>query len=102
MSFSAATRRWWCSTPRPASISPHGAGAVTDPHTKIVGDTAHTTDRIDSAQILSLDGKVGLQLGTPGKAPDTGHVENWLVERAAGPFNHPTEMMKTQWRSLRD
>jgi hypothetical protein len=23
-----------------------------------------------------------------------GHVENWLVERAAGPFNHPTEMMK--------
>jgi len=36
---------------------------------------------------------VKLQLGTPGQASDTGHVENWLVERAAGPFNHPTEML---------
>jgi len=35
-----------------------------------------------------------LQLGTPGQSSDTGHIENWLVERAAGPFNHPTEMMK--------
>src|SRR5258708_5917075 len=71
-----------------------GAGAVTDPHgLKIVGDTVYTTDRIDSvAKAFSLDGKVKLQLGTPGQASDTGRVENWLVERAAGPFNHPTEM----------
>jgi DNA-binding beta-propeller fold protein YncE len=73
-----------------------GAGEVTDPHgLKIVGDTAYTTDRIDSVcKSFSLDGKVKLQLGTPGQASDTGHIENWLVERAAGPFNHPTEMMK--------
>ena len=72
-----------------------GTGAVTDPHgLKIVGDTVYTTDRIDSvAKSFSLDGKVKLQLGTPGQASDTGHVENWLVERAAGPFNHPTEML---------
>jgi sugar lactone lactonase YvrE len=73
-----------------------GSGAVTDPHgLKIVGDTVYTTDRIDSvAKSFSLDGKIKLQLGTPGQASDTGHVENWLVERAAGPFNHPTEMMR--------
>jgi len=73
-----------------------GAGEVTDPHgLKIVGDTVYTTDRIDSVcKSFSLDGKVKLQLGKPGQASDTGHIENWLVERAAGPFNHPTEMMK--------
>jgi DNA-binding beta-propeller fold protein YncE len=73
-----------------------GKGEVTDPHgLKIVGDTVYTTDRIDSVcKSFSLDGNVKLQLGTPGQASDTGHVENWLVERAAGPFNHPTEMMK--------
>ena len=72
-----------------------GTGEVTDPHgLKIVGDTVYTTDRIDSvAKSFSLDGKVKLQLGTPGVASDTGNVENWLVERAAGPFNHPTEML---------
>ncbi|HEX3881311.1 MAG TPA: 6-bladed beta-propeller [Stellaceae bacterium] len=72
-----------------------GSGEVTDPHgLKIVGDTVYTTDRIDSvAKSFSLDGKVKLSLGTPGVASDTGNVENWLVERAAGPFNHPTEML---------
>ncbi len=34
-----------------------------------------------------------LALGKPGEHSDTGKVENWLVERAAGPFNHPTEML---------
>jgi hypothetical protein len=73
-----------------------GSGEVTDPHgLKIVGDTVYTTDRIDSvAKSFTLDGKVKLQLGTPGHYSDTGDVENWLVERAAGPFNHPTEMFK--------
>ncbi len=34
-----------------------------------------------------------LELGRRGEHSDTGHVVNWLAERAAGPFNHPTEMM---------
>jgi hypothetical protein len=77
-------------------IGAWGAGDITDPHgLKIVGDTVYTTDRIDSVcKSFSLDGKVKLRLGTPGQASDTGHIENWLVERAAGPFNHPTEMMR--------
>src|SRR6202162_967495 len=72
-----------------------GSGEVTDPHgLKIVGDTVYTTDRSDSvAKSFTLDGKVKLALGTPGQHSDTGHVANWLAERAAGPFNHPTEMM---------
>jgi hypothetical protein len=72
-----------------------GNGAVADPHgLKIVGDTVYTTDRSDSvAKSFTLDGKVKLALGTPGKHSDTGEVKNWLVERAAGPFNHPTEML---------
>jgi hypothetical protein len=72
-----------------------GSGEVSDPHgLKIVGDTVYTTDRSDSvAKSFTLDGKVKLKLGTPGQHSDTGHVENWLAERAAGPFNHPTEML---------
>jgi len=72
-----------------------GRGDVTDPHgLKIIGDTVYTTDRADSvAKSFTLDGKVKLALGTPGQHADTGKVENWLVERAAGPFNHPTEMI---------
>ena len=72
-----------------------GSGEVTDPHgLKIVGNTVYTTDRIDSvAKSFTLDGKVKLALGTAGQHSDTGEVKNWLVERAAGPFNHPTEML---------
>ena len=72
-----------------------GSGEVTDPHgLKIIGDTVYTTDRSNSvAKSFTLDGKVKLALGTPGRHSDTGKVENWLVERAAGPFNHPTEMI---------
>ena len=73
-----------------------GAGAVTDPHgLKIVDDTVYTTDRSGSvAKSFTLDGKVKLALGTPGQHSDTGKITDWLAERAAGPFNHPTEMMK--------
>ena len=73
-----------------------GSGEVTDPHgLKIVGDTVYTTDRSDSvAKSFTLDGKVKLSLGTPGQHSDTGDVKNWLAERAAGPFNHPTEMLR--------
>jgi len=72
-----------------------GSGEVTDPHgLKIVDDVVYTTDRSDSvAKSFSLDGKVKLALGKPGQHADTGKVTNWLVERAAGPFNHPTEMI---------
>jgi hypothetical protein len=72
-----------------------GSGEVTDPHgLKIVGDTVYTTDRSDSAaKSFTLDGKVKLALGTPGQHSDTGEVTNWLAQRAAGPFNHPTEML---------
>jgi hypothetical protein len=73
-----------------------GAGDVTDPHgLKIIGDTVYTTDRSDSvAKSFTLDGKVKLALGKQGQHSDTGEVKNWLVERAAGPFNHPTEMIR--------
>src|SRR3954465_11912125 len=73
-----------------------GSGEVTDPHgLKIIGDTVYTTDRSDSvAKSFTLDGKVKLAPGPPGKHSDTGRIENWLAERAAGPFNHPTEMIK--------
>jgi DNA-binding beta-propeller fold protein YncE len=72
-----------------------GSGEVTDPHgLKIVGGTVYTTDRSDSvAKSFSLDGKPQLELGQRGTHSDTGNVANWLVERAAGPFNHPTEMI---------
>jgi hypothetical protein len=73
-----------------------GRGEVTDPHgLKIVGNTVYTTDRSDSvAKSFTLDGKVRLQLGTRGVHSDTGcDGPPWLALRAAGPFNHPTEMI---------
>ena len=72
-----------------------GSGEVTDPHgLKIVGDIVYTTDRSDSvAKAFTLDGKPVLALGQRGVHSDTGRVANWLAERAAGPFNHPTEMI---------
>jgi DNA-binding beta-propeller fold protein YncE len=72
-----------------------GSGEVTDPHgLKIIGDTAYTTDRTDSvAKSFTLDGKPLMELGQRRVHADTGKVANWLVERAAGPFNHPTEMI---------
>ena len=73
-----------------------GAGEVTDPHgLKIVDDVVYTTDRSDSvAKSFTLDGKPLLELGERGVHSDTGCTGSpWLAERAAGPFNHPTEMM---------
>ena len=72
-----------------------GSGEVTDPHgLKIVGDTVYTTDRSDSvAKSFTLDGKPLMELGQRGVHSDTGSITNWLAERAAGPFNHPTEML---------
>jgi DNA-binding beta-propeller fold protein YncE len=62
---------------------------------KIVDDLAYVTDQTDNvAMIYTLDGKLMKQLGTRGEASDTG-CEDWhnLPLRAAGPFNHPTELM---------
>jgi hypothetical protein len=62
---------------------------------KIVGDLAYVTDQTDNvAMVYTLDGKLIKQLGTRGQASDTG-CEDWhnLPLRAAGPFNHPTELM---------
>jgi hypothetical protein len=73
-----------------------GSGEVTDPHgLKIVDDVVYTTDRSDSvAKSFTLDGKPLLLLGERGVHSDTGcEGPPWLARRAAGPFNHPTEMM---------
>jgi hypothetical protein len=73
-----------------------GGGEVTDPHgLKIVGDVVYTTDRSDSvAKSFTLDGKPLLELGQRGVHSDTGcEGPPYLAARAAGPFNHPTEMI---------
>jgi DNA-binding beta-propeller fold protein YncE len=73
-----------------------GTGEVKDPHgLKIVDDVVYTTDRSDSvAKSFTLKGEPLRELGTRGVHSDTGCMgAPWLAERAAGPFNHPTEMM---------
>jgi DNA-binding beta-propeller fold protein YncE len=73
-----------------------GSGEVTDPHgLKIVDGIVYTTDRSDSvAKSFTLDGKPVLELGQRGVHSDTGcEGPPWLALRAAGPFNHPTEMI---------
>ena len=73
-----------------------GSGEISDPHgLKIVGDVVYTTDRTGSvAKSFTLDGKPLLELGERGVYSDTGCTgAPWLAVRAAGPFNHPTEMI---------
>jgi DNA-binding beta-propeller fold protein YncE len=73
-----------------------GGGAVMDPHgLKIVDDVVYTTDRSGSvAKSFTLDGTPLLELGQRGVHSDTGCAgAPWLAQRAAGPFNHPTEMI---------
>src|SRR5918912_1489412 len=58
-------------------------------------DRLYVFQRKDPAVLVfDRDGKFLKQLGTRGKHSDTG-CEDWhnLPLRAAGPFNHPTEMM---------
>ena len=62
---------------------------------RIVDDVAYITDQLDNvALVYTLDGRLIREIGTRGQASDTG-CEDWriLPKRAAGPFNHPTEMM---------
>jgi DNA-binding beta-propeller fold protein YncE len=73
-----------------------GNGAVKDPHgLKIVDDVVYTTDRTDSVAVsFTLDGRPLMVLGKRGVHSDTGCEKSpYIVLRAAGPFNHPTEMM---------
>ena len=73
-----------------------GIGAVKEAHgMKIVDDVAYTTDRPDSVAVaFTLDGRPLLVLGKRGVHSDTGCEKSpYIVLRAAGPFNHPTEMM---------
>jgi hypothetical protein len=77
-------------------IGSWGAGEVADPHgLKIVDDIVYTTDRTGSvAKSFTLQGEPLLELGQRGVYSDTGCTgAPWLALRAAGPFNHPTEMM---------
>jgi DNA-binding beta-propeller fold protein YncE len=73
-----------------------GNGQFKRPHGfRIVDDLVYLTDQTDNvAMVYTLDGKLVKQLGTRGQHSDTG-CEDWhnLPARAAGPFNHPTEMM---------
>jgi DNA-binding beta-propeller fold protein YncE len=73
-----------------------GTGAVREAHgMKIVDDVVYTTDRPDSVAVsFTLEGRPLLVLGKRGVHSDTGCEKSpYNVPRAAGPFNHPTEMM---------
>ena len=73
-----------------------GIGAVREAHgMKIVDDVVYTTDRPDLVAVaFTLDGKPLLVLGKRGVHSDTGCEKSpYIVLRAAGPFNYPTEMM---------
>ena len=73
-----------------------GAGEFKRAHgLKIVGDLAYVVDQVDCvAMIYTLEGRLIRLIGARGQHSDTG-CEDWhkLPLRAAGPFNHPTEMM---------
>jgi len=73
-----------------------GNGAFVRPHGfRIAGDVVYLTDTNDSvAMTYTLDGRALRVLGRRGVHSDTG-TETYgdLVARAAGPFNHPTEMV---------
>ncbi|MBM3340937.1 MAG: hypothetical protein FJY56_02335 [Betaproteobacteria bacterium] len=77
-------------------VSSWGAGLFKRAHGfKIVNDVVYLTDQTDNvAMIYTLEGKLLKQLGTRGQHSDTG-CEDWhnLPLRAAGPFNHPTEIL---------
>ena len=76
-------------------IGSWGTGEIADPHgLKITGDVVYTADRTGSvAKSFTLEGKLLLELGQRGVYSDTGCTgAPWLAARAAGPFNHPTEM----------
>ena len=72
-----------------------GSGEVTDPHgLKIVDDVVYTTDRSNSvAKSFTWTANPCWSSASAACIPTPATLTNWLAERAAGPFNHPTEMM---------
>ena len=77
-------------------LSSWGLGVVVDPHgLYIAGDAVFIADRGDSVCLkFTLDGRPLQIMGNRGVHSDTGTEEyGGLVVRAAGPFNHPTEVV---------
>src|SRR5688572_3609299 len=77
-------------------VNAWGSGVFMDPHgIRIVKDVVYTTDRMASvAQVFSLEGKLLQTLGKRGEHSDTGCSKSpYIVLRAAGPFNQPTDMI---------
>ena len=77
-------------------LSSWGNGAFARPHGfYIVDDIAYVTDSDDSVVMkFTLDGRLLQLIGERGVHSDTGsNTYGDLVPRAAGPFNHPTEMV---------
>jgi DNA-binding beta-propeller fold protein YncE len=73
-----------------------GIGAFAHPHgLYIAADVVYLTDRHDSVCLTyTLDGKPLQVLGRRGAHSDTGcEKSGTVVPHAAGPFNHPTEMV---------
>jgi DNA-binding beta-propeller fold protein YncE len=62
---------------------------------RIVNDIVYTTDRMDHvSRVFTLEGKLMQMIGVVGRASDTGVGKSpYIVQRAAGPFNQPTELM---------
>jgi hypothetical protein len=77
-------------------VNAWGSGAVKDPHgIRIVDDVVYTTDRKDHvAMTFTLEGKPLQTIGKRGVHSDTGCEKSpYIVLKAAGPFNEPTDMM---------
>ena len=77
-------------------LSSWGNGTFARPHGfYIVDDIAYVTDSDDSVVMkFTLDGRLLQLIGQRGVHSDTGSDKYGdLVPRAAGPFNHPTEMV---------
>ena len=75
-----------------------GEGIIDDAHGLCVDESDLSLLLVDReahvARKLSSDGRVLLQLGTPGVPSDTGWTpEGKTVLRAAGPFNYPTDVV---------
>ena len=77
-------------------LSSWGRGLFNRPHGICISDDiVYVTDSDDSVAFkFTLDGKPLQTLGTRGLHSDTGTEEYGdLVPKAAGPFNHPTELV---------
>ena len=79
-------------------LSCWGNGVFAEPHGfNIKDDIVYVTDRNDSVVLtFTLDGKPLQIIGKRGVHSDTGcEVPGDLVPRSAGPFNYPTELVRS-------